>query len=128
MKHSTIIVGAGIGGLSAAWALRERPRSVWYSTAAITSVDTATPPSCGRMGRTAGGGGRYRLHRPQRPDYPNLVALFEHPLDVERPERHVSFAFTGGPAAGSRGGEAEYSGSLGGLLATAAGTDAATFG
>ena len=115
MKHSTIIVGAGIGGLSAAWALRDDP--------ALLVLDG---------GDHVGGHSDTAVVRPDGPDgpevavdtgfivhndltYPNLVALFEH-LDVERAPSDMSFAFTGGPAAGSRGGEAEYSGSLGGLL------------
>ena len=115
MKHSTIIVGAGIGGLSAAWALRDDPDLLvldggdhvgGHSDTAVVRPDWPGGPE---VAVDTG----FIVHNDLT--YPNLVALFEH-LDVERAPSDMSFAFTGGPAAGSRGGEAEYSGSLGGLL------------
>lgn len=115
MHHSTIIVGAGIGGLSAAWALRNDPD--------LLVLDS---------GDHVGGHSDTALVRPDGPDgplvavdtgfivhndltYPNLVALFEH-LGVVRAASEMSFAFTDGPASGSGGDAAEYSGTLRGLL------------
>ena len=115
MKHSTIIVGAGIGGLSAAWALRDDPDLLVLDGGDHVGghSDTAVVRPDGPDGPEVAVDTGFIVHNDLT--YPNLVALFEH-LDVERAPSDMSFAFTGGPAAGSRGGEAEYSGSLGGLL------------
>ena len=115
MKHSTIIVGAGIGGLSAAWALRDDPDLLVLDGGDHVGghSDTAVVRPDGPDGPQVAVDTGFIVHNDLT--YPNLVALFEH-LDVERAPSDMSFAFTGGPAAGSRGGEAEYSGSLGGLL------------
>ena len=127
MNHSTIIVGAGIGGLSAAWALRDDPDLLVLDGGDHVGghSDTAVVRPDGPDGPEVAVDTGFIVHNDLT--YPNLVALFEH-LGVERAPSDMSFAFTNGPAAtGNRGAfrgssigpvadAAEYSGSLGGLL------------
>ena len=99
MKHSTIIVGAGIGGLSAAWALRDDPDLLVLDGGDHVGghSDTAVVRPDGPDGPEVAVDTGFIVHNDLT--YPNLVALFEH-LDVERAPSDMSFAFTGGPAAG----------------------------
>ena len=127
MNHSTIIIGAGIGGLSAAWTLRDDPDLLVLDGGDHVGghSDTARVLPDGPGGPEVAVDTDFIVHNDLT--YPNLVALFEH-LGVERAQSDMSFAFSdgpartggpspfGGPGAAPVGDEAEYSGSLGGLL------------
>lgn len=96
---TTVIIGAGITGLSAAWALRDDPDLLLIEKGSRLGghADTVTlrdvPVDMG-----------FIVYN--EPHYPNLTRLFEA-CEVETVESDMSFAL---------GGDFEYGGSLNGLL------------
>ncbi|MCB1028196.1 MAG: FAD-dependent oxidoreductase, partial [Microthrixaceae bacterium] len=113
MQHSTIVIGAGIGGLSAAWTLRDDPDLLVLDGGDHVGghSDTAEVRPDGPEGPAVAVDTGFIVHNDLT--YPNLLALFEH-LGVERAPSDMSFAFT--QATEGPRGVAEYSGSLRGLL------------
>ncbi len=111
MKHSTIVIGAGIGGLSAAWALRNDPDVLVLDAGDHVGghSDTAVVRPDGPDGPEVAVDTGFIVHNDLT--YPNLLALFEH-LGVQRAPSDMSFAFTRSES----GADAEYSGTLRGLL------------
>lgn len=114
MSYSTIVIGAGIGGLSAAWTLRDDPDLLVLDSGDHIGghSDTALVQPGGPGSPEVAVDTGFIVHNDLT--YPNLLAMFEH-LGVQRAPSDMSFAFTGN-GAGSLDEAAEYSGSLSGLL------------
>lgn len=97
-SRNIAVIGSGIGGLSAAWLLRQRHRVTLYeadtrlgghaNTVLVPSPDGAVPVDTG-----------FIVYNDR--NYPNLTALFDH-LDVPTQPSEMSFA------ASLNGGRVEY--------------------
>jgi len=106
--QSIAVVGSGISGLSAAWLLSQRHRVTLYEKLSRIGGHANTVHVAGPAGDVAVDTG-FIVYNP--PNYPNLVALFEH-LGVPTQESDMSFAVS------LDAGGLEYSGSgLNGLFA-----------
>ncbi|MEM7171187.1 MAG: FAD-dependent oxidoreductase [Pseudomonadota bacterium] len=101
------VIGGGIAGMGAAWAINQHKDVVLYEAADRLGghAHTVTPDIDGRPVPVDVGFIVYNQH-----NYPNLVAFFQH-LGVETYESDMSFAVSADQ------GTFEYAGSLAGLLA-----------
>ena len=108
VQQSIAVIGSGISGLSAAWLLSQRHRVTLYEKEGRPGGHANTVRVAGPAGEIAVDTG-FIVYNP--PNYPNLVALFEH-LDVPTQQSDMSFAVS------LDEGGLEYSGSgLRGLFA-----------
>ncbi len=86
--QSVAVVGSGISGLSAAWLLSHRHRVTLYEKSDRIGGHANTARIPGPVGDIAVDTG-FIVYNP--PNYPNLVALFDH-LGVPTQESDMSFA------------------------------------
>ena len=105
-SHTVAVVGSGISGLSAAWMLSKSCAVTLYEKDARLGGHSNTVQVEGRSGPIGVDTGFIVFNEV---NYPNLTALFDH-LDIATKPTRMSFSVSGG-------GEFEYAGSVGGLLA-----------